>query len=201
MTFTTRFAALAAPLLMLFYGIMRYVDGRDGDRGNGPAWDIGHTAFFLAFVLFVVLAVRLHKVVPVAARWQRGLRDGALVAALVGAAGFLWVTLTDLFPAIPTGLPDLAMVGLPVLFQLGMLTLLGQLVAARWLPVWSPLLMLFGFVLIAVNLDLLPFASVVILCGLVPLATGSPRPAGPSRAHRTPHSPVRSGRRSPRRTP
>ena len=71
------------------------------------------------------------------------------------------------------------MIGLPVLFQLGMLTLLGQLVAARWVPTWSPLVMLFGFVLIAVNLDLLPFASVVILCGLLPLATRSPRPVGP----------------------
>jgi hypothetical protein len=181
MTSTTRVAALAAPLLMLFYGIMRYVDGRDGDRGNGLAWDVGHTAFFLAFVLFVVLAVRLHRVVPVVARWQRGLRDGALAAALVGAAGFLWVTFTDLFPAVPTGLPDGALIVLPVLFQLGMLALLGQLVAARWLPIWSPLVMLVGFMLIAVNLDLLPFASVVILCGLAPLAkaTGSPRPVGP----------------------
>lgn len=179
MDFQIRLAALAAPLLMLFYGIMRYVDGLDGDRHNGAAWDVGHTAFFLAFVLFVVLALRLHKVVPVVAAWQRRLRDGALVAALVGAAAFLWVTLTDLFPAIPTGLPDGAFVALPVLFQLGMLTLLGQLVAARRLPIWSPLVMLFGFVLIAVNLDLLPFASVVILCGLAPLATGSLRPVGP----------------------
>ncbi|GIF78056.1 hypothetical protein [Asanoa siamensis] len=179
MTFPIRFAALAAPLLMLFYGIARYVDGLDGDRGNGVAWDVGHTAFFVAFVLFAVLAVHLHRVVPVRARWQRHLRDGALVAALVGAAAFLWVTFTDLFPAVPTGLPDAAMIGLPVLFQVGMLTLLGQLVAARRLPVWSPLVMVFGFVLIAVNLDLLPFGSVVILCGLAPLATGSLRPVGP----------------------
>jgi len=185
MTTTTRFAALAAPLLMLFYGIMRYIDGLDGDRGNGLAWDVGHTAFFFAFVLFAVLAVSLHRVVPVPEPWQRRLRDGALAAALVGAAAFLWVTLTDLVPAIPTGLPDAAMVGLPVLFQLGTLTLLGQLVAARRLPIWSPLVMLFGFVLIAVNLDLLPFASVVILGGLSPLArkerasSGSPRPVGP----------------------
>ncbi|GAA1848524.1 hypothetical protein [Asanoa iriomotensis] len=181
MPFPIRFAALAAPLLMLFYGIMRYVDGRDGDRGNGAAWDVGHTAFFVAFVLFAVLAVNLHRVVPVVARWQRILRDVALGAALVGAAAFLWVTFTDLFRAVPTGLPDAAMIGLPVLFQLGMLTLLGQLVAARLLPVWSPLTMVFGFALIAVNLDLLPFASVVILSGLSPLATArrSPRPVGP----------------------
>ncbi|GIF66409.1 hypothetical protein Ais01nite_44440 [Asanoa ishikariensis] len=185
MTTTTRLTALAAPLLMLIYGINRYVDGLDGDRGNGIAWDIGHTAFFFAFVLFAVLAVSLHRIVPVPERWQRHLRDGALVAALIGAASFLWVTLTDLVPAIPTGLPEWAMAALPALFQVGMLTLLGQLVAARRVPIWTPLVMLFGFMLIVVNLDLLPFASVVILAGLSPLArkepvsSGSPRPVGP----------------------
>jgi len=180
MSNTTRVAALAAPLLMLFYGIARYVDGLDGDRGNGVAWDVGHAAFFVAFVLFAVLAVRLHRVVPVAARWQRTLRDVALAAALVGAAAFLWVTLTDLVPALETGLPEAAMIGLPALFVLGMSTLLGQLAAARLLPVWSPLVVLFSFVTVSVNLDMLPFAAVVILGGLAPLAaTGARRPVGP----------------------
>jgi hypothetical protein len=179
MTSTTRFTALAAPLLILFYGIMRFVDGLDGDRGNGPAWDIGHSAFFLAFVLMAVLAVCLRQQVPAVARWQRAVRDGALVAALVGASGFLWVTLTDLVPAIDVSLPEPLEVGLPVLFQIGMLTLLGQLVAARRVPLWSPVVMLAGFLAIAVNLDALPFAAVVILAGLSPLATGALRPVRP----------------------
>jgi hypothetical protein len=42
----------------------------------------------------------------------------------------------------------------PVVFQLGLLTLLVLRVVARRLPVWSPVLVLLGFVPIAVNLDL-----------------------------------------------
>ncbi|MDG4824261.1 hypothetical protein O7635_20615 [Asanoa sp. WMMD1127] len=184
MTSTIRFTALGAPLLVLFYGIMRFVDGLDGDRGNGLAWDVGHTAFFVAFVLYAVLAVHMHRLVPVAARWQRALRDVALGGALVGTAAFLWVTLTDLFPAIDVELPDVAQAVLPALFVLGMVTLLAQLAAARRLPVWSPVLVLVGFLAISVELDTLPFAAVVILCGLVPL-TASRRPVRrPARATR-----------------
>jgi hypothetical protein len=57
----------------------------------------------------------------------------ATVAALFGAACFLWVILGDLFAAIHDAapLPDpLEMAG-PLLFQLGILTLLIQLVTAR----------------------------------------------------------------------
>jgi hypothetical protein len=176
---TTKFAAIGAPLLILFYGIMRFVDGRDGDRGNGIAWDVGHSAFFLAFVLLAILAVSLRPRVPVNAPWQGVLRDVATGAALVGAAGFLWVTLTDLAPALDVDLPDVLLTGLPLLFQLGMLTLLIRLVVARRLPVWSPVAVLVGFLLIAVNLDLLPFGAVLILCGLVPLAMRTPRPVRP----------------------
>ncbi len=179
MTSTTRFAALAAPLLVLFYGIMRFVDGLDGDRGNGLAWDVGHTAFFIAFVLYALLAVRLHREVPVATRKQRTVRNVALGGALVGAAAFLWVTLTDLFPALDVSLPDAAMAVLPALFVLGTVTLLAQAVAARLLPRWSPILVLVGFLAISVELDTLPFAALVILCGLAPLAMGARRPVGP----------------------
>jgi hypothetical protein len=179
MTSTTRFAALAAPLLVLFYGIMRFVDGLDGDRGNGLAWDVGHTAFFVAFVFYALLAVRLHREVPVATRKQRTVRNVALGGALVGAAAFLWVTLTDLFSALDVSLPDAAQAVLPALFVLGTVTLLAQAVAARLLPRWSPILVLVGFLAISVRLDTLPIAALVILCGLAPLAMGARRPVGP----------------------
>jgi hypothetical protein len=35
--------------------------------------------------------------------------------------------------------------------------------------VWSPVLVFLGFVAIAVNLDLLPFASILVGVGLAPL--------------------------------
>lgn len=55
-------------------------------------------------------------------------------------------------------------------FELGLLTLLVRLVVRRLAPWWSPVLVLLGFVPIAVNLDLLPLGALVILAGLVPVA-------------------------------
>ncbi len=45
----------------------------------------------------------------------------------------------------------------------------------RRLPVWSPLLVLLGFIPIAVNLDLLPGGAILLLCGLSPLSRPAPR--------------------------
>lgn len=49
------------------------------------------------------------------------------------------------------------------------MTLLVLRVVARRLPSWSPVLVLLGFVSIAVNLDLLPLGALLILAGLLPL--------------------------------
>jgi hypothetical protein len=58
----------------------------------------------------------------------------------------------------------------PILFTLGMLTLLGLMVAARRVPVWSPLVFGAGIVLVTVNLDLLPLAALLLVGALAPLA-------------------------------
>jgi hypothetical protein len=52
-----RFSALVAPTLLLLYGLLRLIDGLDGDHGPALAWNLGHTLFFIAFVLFGVLIV------------------------------------------------------------------------------------------------------------------------------------------------
>jgi len=161
----TKFAAIAAPALMLFYGLCRWADGRDGDRGNGIAWDIGHVAFFIAFVLFAILAVRLRD-------WERRPRvliDLATAAALFGAACFLWVVTGDLFDSWPSLPSALEVVG-PLLYQLGTLVVLVRLVVAGRLPWWSPMLVLIGFAAIPISLDLLPVAALVIGVGLAPIA-------------------------------
>lgn len=171
-----RLCAVAAPALLLAYGILRWIDGFDGDREAGPAWNLGHVAFFVSIVLFAVLAVELRRVVRATSPGRRPVADAGTTAALVGAACFLWVILGDLFADLRDAapLPDpLTIVG-PVLFQLGVLSLLLLLVIARprRLPAWSPVLVLLGFAAIAANLDLLPLASTLIGAGLLPLAVG-----------------------------
>ena len=175
-----RYSALAAPTLLLLYGVLRLIDGLDGDHGPGLAWNLGHTLFFIGFVMLGVLIVGLRQLVPATMVWTRTIATLATVAGLFGVACFLWVIVGDLFAAFHDAapLPDaLEMIG-PLLFQLGALTLLIMLAAARprRLPVWSPLLVLVGFLLFAVNLDLIPIGALLILAGLAPLATAR-RPA------------------------
>jgi hypothetical protein len=173
---------------MVVYGLLRVVDGLDGDRHNGPAWDVGHVAFFAAIVLFAVLAVALRGLDRPAATASRVLVEAATVATLFGAGCFLWVITGDLSADFRSAapLPDaLELIG-PALFQIGLLILLVRLVLARRLPVWSPVLVLVGFAAIGVNLDLLPLGAVLVLVALLPLAlsrderltTGQHRPVG-----------------------
>jgi hypothetical protein len=170
----TRFCAVTAPALMLVYGILRWIDGLDGRHKGGPAWNVGHTAFLIAIVLFGVLAVGLGRIVRRESPSRQPVADVATAATLFGAACFLWVIIGDLFAGFRDAAPlpgPLELIG-PALFQLGMLTLLVLLVVARprRLPVWSPMLVLLGFASIAASLELLPFASILVGAGLVPLA-------------------------------
>ena len=196
-----RFSALAAPTLLLLYGLLRLIDGLDGDHGPGLAWNLGHSLFLIGFVLLGALAVGMRQLVPSTSMLTRIVASLATLAALFGVACFLWVILGDLFAdfhdAAP--LPDaLELIG-PLSFQLGMLTLLVILATARprRLPAWSPVLVLIGFVLFAVNLDLIPIGALLILAGLAPLACRQvPRPGvhrgwglsdhRQTRGHRTP---------------
>lgn len=155
---------IGGPLFLLAYGLLRLVDGLDGSHGPGWAWNIGHAFFLVAFLMFGALVWRLRDVSVVAA-----------AAALAGSAAFVWVILSDLFDDLP-GLPDPLMIAGPLLFQVGVLALLTVLAVRRDVPVWSPVLVLVGFVLFMINLDLLPLGALLLLAGLVPLA-GRPIPA------------------------
>jgi hypothetical protein len=159
----TRLLAYAAPALMLAYGVCRWADGLDGDRGNGPAWTIGHVAFWVAIMLFTILADRLRRALPGA------LATAATVTTALGALGFLLVITHDLSDAFPNPPAATQVIG-PVLFELGLLTLLVRHVVAGRLPLFSPIVVLLGFAAIPVNLDLLPLASLLVGVGLLPLA-------------------------------
>ncbi|MER7174406.1 hypothetical protein [Streptomyces mesophilus] len=165
---------LIAPLLLVLYGLLRLVDGMDGQHGPGLAWNLGHTLFLLGFVLFGVVTVRLRQLVPVATARRQLLANAAAAAGMFGVACFLWVIIGDLFAAVDSAAPlpePLEMIG-PLAFQLGWLTLLAMLVAAtpRLLPLWSPMAVLGGFVLFAANLDLLPIGALLLMAGLAPVA-------------------------------
>jgi hypothetical protein len=163
-----RFSALAAPAFLFVYGVLRLIDGLDGDHGPGLAWNLGHTAFLIAFLLFGVLAVFLRNKVPTALAWV------ATVAALLGVAAFVWVILGDLFESVPE-LPDPLFALGPIVFELGVLTLLVLHAVRRLVPGWSPVVVFLGFIPIAVNLDLLPLGALVILGGLWPVFAESDR--------------------------
>lgn len=161
-----RSTAVMAPSLLLVYGILRWIDGWDGARHNGPAWDAGHVAFFLGMALFAVLAVQIRGIV---APRRRGVATAAPVAVVYGAGCFLWVIAGDLADGFPSLAEPFELTG-PPLFGIGMLVLLGLLVPAGRLPLWSPVLFLAGYVSISVRLDLLPFAALMILAACLPLA-------------------------------
>lgn len=177
-----RTAAVGAPVLLLLYGILRIIDGLDGDHGPGWAWDLGHALFLVAFVLFAGLVVGLRRLLGSAGAAGSSTTPGtglrvllhvATAAGLVGVAAFLWVILGDLFPRLGdvAPLPDPVLAVGPLLFQFGLLTLLVRAAVGRprLIPGWGPPLVLLGFVSIAVNLDLLPIGAALILAGLLPL--------------------------------
>jgi hypothetical protein len=166
-----RFCAVAAPVFLLVYGVLRWWDGRDGHHGPGLPWNLGHAFFFAAFVLLGVLVVAIRGEIV---QRRRALATVAMVVALFGVACFLWVIAGDLSTRFhdAVALPDaLELIG-PLLFQLGALTLLVLLVLARprRLPPWAPVAVLAGFLAIGANLDLLPLGAILIGAGLAPLA-------------------------------
>ncbi len=167
-------ASIGAPALLLCYGLLRLVDGLDGEHGpDGWAWNVGHTCFLGAIVLFAALMVGLRRVLLTAAPRQRLLTEVPSALGLFGAVCFAFVILHDLFPALGDAVPvvDPARAVGPLLFQVGLLIPLVRAGIRRppLLPAWVAVPVLIGFVLIAVDLNLLPLAAALILAGLLPL--------------------------------
>jgi hypothetical protein len=164
---------------MFLYGVFRWIGGLDGHHKGGWPWTLGHEAFFLAMVLFAALAVGLSR--SLGGRY-RVLAAGGAAAAVAGAGCFLWVIAGDLSSGFRGRwpLPDPLEAAGPVLFVLGMVTLLVLRAATRRLPFWSPVLFLAGFVAVSVSLDLLPLGALVVLGALIPLGAAGTGPAGAS---------------------
>jgi len=186
-----RFAVLAAPALLLAYGLVRLLDGADGEHGPGPAWTIGHLLFLTGFILYAVVVLAFRRLAgsgPFAGPVAGPVAGIATAVALVGVAAFLRVIVIDLIVGFRA--PDHAAMrrigdeydrwpgdlGLyetlydvgPLLFLAGLLTLAIQLVVRHRLPVWSPVLLVSGFVLITINLDLMPLGAAALLAAVLP---------------------------------
>jgi uncharacterized membrane protein YhhN len=180
---------IVAAGLFVAYGIVRLVDGRDGEHGPGTAWTVGHLLFLVGILLYGVMLVRARGLL----RARRGLGAAAVVVGMVGVAAFVRVFVVDLivgfraedhaamsrigdeyerWPGDPGIYEPLYTVG-PLLFLAGLLTLAVLLTVERQLPVWSPVLLLAGFVAISANLDLMPLGGALLGLAFVSSRSGS----------------------------
>lgn len=190
----TRIAYVAAPALIVGYGLVRLIDGIDGSHGPGPAWTIGHLMFGFAMLLFPVVLVNLRQ----ALQRQRPLGTAAVVVGVLGLLAFIRVIVIDLlvgfgsadraamnakyptYAGFPGGLPEsvsnlFETVG-PPLFGVGLLTLLTLLATLRPRTVawWSPVLAAVAFAIMSTNLDLLSLGAAALLIALLPLFRRTP---------------------------
>ncbi|MEV4242633.1 hypothetical protein ACWDOR_21020 [Streptosporangium canum] len=190
-----RFAFVAAPLLVLAYGVIRILDGLDGSRGPGLAWTTGHLAFIAALALFV----------PIFWEMRRMAGRGALstVSAVMGSVGILAASaqfvidivvgflsadhaamgvLFDRIQAVP-GVSLAIYDGGPYLFYLGQLALVVQLAVIGRVKAWTPVLVLLDLVLPIVDRDFIPLGAIFLLVSFVPLARGIAPTAKPVASH------------------
>ncbi|MEU9867728.1 hypothetical protein AB0C87_07735 [Actinomadura sp. NPDC048021] len=187
----TRIAFHLAPALMLAYGAVRLIDGRDGRHGPGPAWTVGHLLFLGSLLLYGAVIAGLWRRMPVAEGGRaRRVTAGALTAmAAVGLVTFVRVAIIDIvvglraadsaeksalsdrYADVPAVLPQAFYEIGPVLFMLGLTALLVQhaVVGPRRASVAaSPVLVVLAFVVITADLDLLPAGAALIWLALLP---------------------------------
>jgi hypothetical protein len=86
---------VAAPALMFGYGVVRLIDGLDGEYGPSPAWTIGHLLFLAGLVLFGCVVVRLRSLVPTTTTARKVTASVAMVLALAGIVAFVRVIILD----------------------------------------------------------------------------------------------------------
>ncbi|HEX2313539.1 MAG TPA: hypothetical protein VHJ17_07405 [Thermomonospora sp.] len=201
----TRVAFHLAPALMLAYGVVRLIDGRDGQHGPGPAWTVGHLLFLASLLLYGGVITGLHgRIRATAGGTARRITAGVTSAvAAFGLLTFVRVAIVDIvvglraadpaeksvladrYADVPAVLPQAVYEIGPVLFMIGLLALLIQTAIVtpgrRAFAALSPVLVALGFVTITLNLDLLPAGAALIWLALT-LATRRQTPAFP--AHR-----------------
>ncbi|MEU5881056.1 hypothetical protein [Spirillospora sp. NPDC047279] len=207
----TRFAFHLAPALMLAYGVVRLIDGRDGSHGPGPAWTWGHLLFLGSLLLYGAVIAGLYRRirhgVPGAGTARRVTAGAVTAVAAFGLITFIRVaivdivvglqaadgaeksTLADRYADDPAVLPQAIYDIGPAFFMIGLLALLVQFAfitpGRKPVAALSPVLVVLGFVAITANLDLLPAGAALIWLALIPFTRNhpeAPRPADPQPA-------------------
>jgi hypothetical protein len=184
-----RLAAVAAPLCMLAYGVIRLIGRMDGTYGPGVDWQAAHLANLAGLVLFVVLVFGIRRLLTPGPG-----REVVTVVTLVGAAASIVQFVADIVEGLLAvdkaemrelslrfrGLPgvDLAFyqVG-PHLLYVGMIALTAMLAHDRKLPWWSAAAVLVSSLLPLMTLDLIPLSAAGYLVALIPLWRRLERPA------------------------
>jgi hypothetical protein len=180
-----------APAFLFLYGIAHFVDGLDGSYGPGFAWTVGHLMFLCALIMFGAIIVELWRRVA-AVDGNRFLAGSATAIGIIGLAIFVRIAVIDIITGLRASdhaamgaissqlnnypLPSLVPfynVG-PLLFQIGLLVLMLQLVVSkpRQLPWWSPIVLLGGFLLLGFDINLLIPGAILIGLAFVPLYQG-----------------------------
>ncbi|TWG05254.1 hypothetical protein FHX80_113731 [Streptomyces brevispora] len=187
--FTAR-AFLVAPALMAGYGVVRLIGRAMGDYGPGVWWSVAHLLFLAGVLAFVPVFLGLR--LPAGVRGGR--RAGVRLAAGIGLLGTAAVAvqavidlvvgfvaadkqaMSDMFDKVQDvpGVMPVVYTVVPMLFWLGLLALVTLLAFFRRgeVPGWSPLLVLAGVVMMAVNLDLLTAGALCIGLALFPMRRG-----------------------------
>ena len=172
-------AFLAAPLLVVGYGLIRLADGH---HGPGAGWTSGHLLFELSLLCFAL----------VLREFWRGARRGTArtVFAAVGGAGLL-CALTQIAVDLYVGAisPDRAAMNVhytsiqsvpgvsplvygvgPTLFYVGLIALavLGSVRSRQRFGRQVPVLVTLGVVLAVLGLDLLPVTGLCFALALAP---------------------------------
>lgn len=176
-----RAAFVAAPLLVLAYGLIRIVDGLDGSRGPGIAWTTGHLAFLGALALFVPIFLQMRRMLG--RTWPATLSVAVGVVGIACASAQFAIDITvgfmassheamsplfDQVRAVP-GVSLAVYDAGPFLFYVAQLALVTQLAVARQVKWWTPVLVMLDFVVPTVNKDLIPLGALCLLVSFLPM--------------------------------
>ncbi|MEU8102172.1 hypothetical protein AB0C18_00420 [Nonomuraea muscovyensis] len=180
-----RTAFVAAPLLILAYGLIRIADGFDGERGPGLAWTTGHLAFLAALVLFVPIFREMRRMLGGTPLATAGLVIGVAGLACAGTqfvidivVGFMAAdhaamgVLFDQVKAVP-GVQLAVYDAGPFFFYAAQLMLVTHLAARRQVKAWTPLLVLLDVALPVIDRDFIPVGALLLLVSFLPLARRS----------------------------
>lgn len=168
---------LTAPMLLFAHGILVWIDDLGQHGRSGVIWFLAQAALIASAFSFVGLAAGLrHQIASTASRQTAMAARAALVAGIAGTGLTAWVALVRGIggATATTGAPLWLLAAGPALLAGAVLALLALARRVLALPARAIALGATGAVLLALPLDLIPLAGIVILLALEPLLGSDP---------------------------